>query len=114
MRETVLGHFASCEATVRETYNAVLKAARRLGPVREEPKKTSIHLVRETAFAGVSTRRKWLVLTLKSAVDVDGPRVGKREQISAHRWHIEMRLGSTRDVDREMERWIKAAYDLSG
>jgi hypothetical protein len=114
MKTGIEGHFAGCDPVVRTTYDALLDAARRLGPVREEAKKTSIHLVRETAFAGVSTRKKWLVLTLKSASDLESPRVGKREQVSAHRWHIEMRLGATGDVDREIKKWLKAAYEISG
>lgn len=114
MTETTKGHFLDCDPAVEATYDAVLRAAQSLGPVREEAKKTSIHLVRKTAFAGVSTRRKWLVLTLKSATDLKSPRVGKREQVSANRWHIEIKLGSARDVDREIARWVKAAYGLAG
>jgi hypothetical protein len=37
-------------------------------------------LVRQTAFAGIATRRSSLVLTLKSASDIRSPRVEKREQ----------------------------------
>jgi hypothetical protein len=107
-------HFAACAPVVQKTYDALLTAAQRLGPVREEAKKTSIHLVRKTAFAGVSTRKNWLVLTLKSASDLKSSRVGKREQVSAHRWHVEMKLDSPKAVDVEIKKWIKAAYELAG
>jgi hypothetical protein len=60
-RVTVTQHFAGRPASVRATYGAVLKAARRLGTVREDPKKTSIHLARRTAFAGIATRRSSLI-----------------------------------------------------
>jgi hypothetical protein len=43
--------------------------------VREEPKKTSIHLVNKTAFAGIATRKEVLILTLKAANAVKSPRV---------------------------------------
>ena len=51
------GHFLRTSPIIRATYDAVLEAARKLGPVVEEAKKTSIHLVREKAFAGVAVRR---------------------------------------------------------
>jgi hypothetical protein len=58
----------------------------------EEPKKTSIHLMRHTAFGRRATRRSSLILTLKSAKDIRSPRINKREQKSAHRWHLEIHL----------------------
>jgi hypothetical protein len=48
---SVASHFTKSSATVRATYDAVLRAARALGPVREEAKKTSIHLVRSSAHS---------------------------------------------------------------
>ena len=110
---TIEQHFATRAPNVRSTYAALVKAAEALGPVRQEAKKTSIHLVRRTAFAGVSTRVSWLVLTLKSATDIRSPRVIKREQASAGRWHLEVRLESPREVDREIRDWLKKGYEIS-
>ena len=70
----VASHFARKNPTVRATYERLIDTARALGPVTEEAKKTSIHLVRHTAFAGVATRRSSLILTLKSATDIRSPR----------------------------------------
>ena len=95
------------------TYRRILEAAKTLGPVTEEPKKTSIHLVRRTAFAGVATRRSSLILTLKSASDIRSPRIEKREQASANRWHVEIRLEKPVQVDRQLTTWLKAAYSMS-
>jgi uncharacterized protein DUF5655 len=111
---TVASHFTKTAPAVLTTYQQLLKTARTLGPVAEDPKKTSIHLVRQTAFAGVATRRNSLILTLKSAHDIRSPRIAKREQASAHRWHVEIRLEKPADVDRQLTRWLKAAYALSG
>ena len=72
---TVESHFDGKDPAVRATYLRLLEAARTLGPVAEDPKKTSIHLVRDTAFAGVATRRSSLILTLKSAKDIRSRRV---------------------------------------
>ena len=111
---TVAHHFTNRPKTIRSTYRAILKAARQLGPVREEPKKTSIHLARRTAFAGVAARRANLVLTLKSASDIASPRIRKRERASANRWHVEVELGAPGEVDREVRGWLKRAYELAG
>jgi len=110
---TVQQHFENRDPAVRATYDAVLKAARKLGPVREEPKKTSIHLTRKTAFAGVATRKSALILTLKSDRDIVSSRIFRREQASANRWHCEIRLEAPDQVDTELGSWLKKAYALA-
>ena len=107
-------HFTGQDPAVRETYQRLIDVARTFGPVTEEAKKTSIHLVRHAAFAGISTRRSSLILTLKSATDIRSPRVEKREQTSANRWHVEVRLEEPAQVDRQLTAWLKAAYELAG
>jgi hypothetical protein len=111
---TVPSHFANRSTEVRAIYDRLLAAAKKLGPVIEEPKKTSIHLVRASAFAGVATRRDALIVTLKSTTDLRSPRIVKRERASANRWHLEVRLESTKDVDRELLSWLAASYAISG
>ena len=107
-------HFRGRAPNVAATYAALLRAARALGPVTEEAKKTSIHLVRESAFAGVATQKAALVLTLKSATDLTSTRIRKHEQTSANRWHLEVRLTDPAEVDAELRRWLAAAYSLAG
>jgi hypothetical protein len=111
---TVDIHLEGREPVVASIYAALTSAAKKLGPFKEEPKKTSIHLVRSTAFAGIATRKASLILTLKAARDIQSPRVTKHERVSAGRWHLEVRLNSVQDVDGEIKRWLKNAYDLSG
>jgi hypothetical protein len=111
---TVGGHFDGRAASVAATYAAVLAAARRFGRVREEPRKTSIHLVRETAFAGVATQKVALVLTIKSDRDLRSPRIRQHERASANRWHLEVRLTSPKEVDRQLRGWLERAYSLAG
>ena len=110
---TLESHFTKSDPEVLATYRRLLQAARALGRVAEEPKKTSIHLLRVTAFAGVATRRSSLILTLKSATDIRSPRIEKRQQTSANRWHLDVRLEKPADVDRQLTNWLTAAYDLA-
>jgi len=111
---TVKEHFENRAPEVKATYAAILNAAKKLGPVKEEAKKTSIHLVRRTAFAGVATRKTALILTLKSDSDVANKRIKKREQASAHRWHLEIKLEQPKQVDHELLGWLEKAYELAG
>jgi hypothetical protein len=106
-------HFAGKDPTVRKIYDHLLKHARKFGSVTEEPKKTSIHLVNKTAFAGVATRKSAIVLTIKSDHKLSSPRVHKSEQTSANRFHHEVKLTSPSDVDSEILGWLKNAYAMS-
>jgi hypothetical protein len=109
----VASHFENRAPEVRAVYDRILRAARSFGGFEEDPKKTSIHLVRKTAFAGIATRKSAVILTLKSNADIKSPRVVKREKVSANRWHCEVRLEKPSEVDAEVKRWLKTAYELS-
>ena len=110
---TVSDHFANRPPGLAATYAKILRSARKHGPVREEPKKTSIHLANTTAFAGIAVQKASIILTLKSKTDIKSPRIAKREQVSANRWHLEIRLDAPEQVDAELERWLTTAYRLT-
>jgi len=111
---SVRSHFVDRSPVVGSIYSAILAASRQLGPISEEPKKTSIHLVRKTAFAGVAVRKEALILTLKTDADIASPRISKHERASANRWHLEVRLESPREVDAELVGWLARSYAMSG
>ena len=106
-------HFRDRAPQVRAIYDGILATARRHGEATEEPKKTSIHLNRKTAFAGIATRRESLILTLKLDRDLPSPRIAKHERASAHRWHLEIRLTDPEQVDSELQGWIEEAFRLA-
>ena len=107
-------HFTGKDPAVREVYVRLLTVLREFGPVNEEPKKTSIHLSRSSALAGVQVRKAHLVLTIKADRAIDSPRIHKSEQVSANRFHHEVKLASPKEIDREFRSWLKAAFELSG
>ena len=106
-------HFHDRDPALRRTYDELLKVARRFGPVTEEPKKTSIHLVARSAFAGVANRKRELVLTIKAPADIESPRIAKRERVSTNRWHLEVRLSDPAQVDEELTGWLAQAFAMS-
>ena len=110
---TVRTHFQDREVVVREIYDQLLKKTRQFGPIVEEPKKTSIHLVHRTAFAGVATRKNSINLTIKGDRKLSSPRIHKTEQVSTKRFHHEVKLTSPADVDAQLVGWLKEAYELS-
>jgi len=110
---SVSSHFDGKEPATRKIYDRLVKTSSKFGEVIEDPKKTSIHLVNKTAFAGVATRKSAIILTIKSDRKIASPRIHKSEQTSASRFHHEVKLTSPADVDAELTGWLKAAYEMS-
>ena len=110
---SVRQHFTGKTPAVKTLYDLLLKTVGKFGDFSEDPKKTSIHLNRRTAFAGVATRKDAIILTIKANRDIGSSRILKREQASANRWHLEVRLTKPADIDPELISWLKEAYELS-
>ena len=115
MTETysVKDHFVNKDPSVRALYDQLLSMLLALGPITEDPKKTSIHLNRKSALAGVETRKDGLLLNIKADHQIKSPRIEKAEQISAKRFHHKVRISSPKDLDEELKAWLKEAYLLS-
>ena len=107
-------HFEGKAPEVRAVYEKILQAAREFGPVEEDPKKTSIHLNRSSAFAGIETRKSYLLLNLKTPYGIESPRAVQAEQLSARRHHTKVKLSTPDEVDSEVARWLRDGYDISG
>ena len=104
--------FSTAGPASRQLYQDLLTALKPLGPFREEVKKTSVHLVRNTAFVGVHPRKNHLLLTVKASEPSWNQRILKAEQISRNRWHLEMKLQSVQEIDEELLKWVRQAYEL--
>ncbi|HEV8146753.1 MAG TPA: DUF5655 domain-containing protein [Bryobacteraceae bacterium] len=105
--------FEKSSPETKALYERLLTALRKLGPFEAEWKKTSIHLVRKTAFAGVHPRKASLVLTLKASELIKSPRIAKSEQVSRNRWHLDLKVNSPSEIDKQLLDWLRAAYDLA-
>jgi hypothetical protein len=110
---SVSDHFVNKEPSVRALYDQLISLLKTFGPVEEDPKKTSIHLNRKSALAGVETRRNNLLLTIKSDHLLRSPRVEKVDKISSKRFYHKVRISSPQDLDEELTTWLKEAYALS-
>jgi hypothetical protein len=104
--------FAKTEPVARKAYEAVLKASKKFGPLKIEGKKTCIHLVAGSAFAGIHPRKQGIVLNIRTARPIKSSRIRKSEQLSANRYHNEMVIDSAAAVDAEVVTWLREAYAL--
>lgn len=102
MSHTLEVHFLGRSPHVLEIYRMVVAAAGEFGLVVEDSKKTSIHLNRRSAFAGIQTRREFLILTVKSESAIDDPRITKREQASTNRRHHEVKINRPNEIDHRV------------
>ena len=111
---SVSDHFTGKDPTVLAIYQHLLAETRKFGLVIEEPKKTSIHLVNKSAFAGVVTRKTALILNIKSASPIQDARIIHSEQVSSNRFHQEVKLTLPEEIDPVLLGWLETAYRISG
>ncbi len=111
---SVSQHFENKDPLVKSIYDRILNESRKFGAVTEQPKKTSIHLVNKSAFAGIATRKNALILNIKSSAPIKHARIAKSEQLSASRFHQAVKLISPDEVDSIVVGWLKEAYAISG
>jgi hypothetical protein len=105
----------ACASPIASDLYAKLKAALApFGVYSEEIKKTSIHLVRHSAFLGVHPRKEHLLVTIKSDKAMKSRPIVKTEQVSANRWHLEVKVYAPSEIDKEFLAWAQRAYDLCG
>jgi hypothetical protein len=104
------GHFEGCEPQVRETFDRILAAARKQGPVTVLPEKSRIALQVRMSFAALLPRRRWLNGHLVLARSVDSPRFTKVEVFSPRNVLHAFRLTAPDEVDDEFAGWIAEAY----
>jgi hypothetical protein len=112
MEFTESDHLAGKGPKVARVYERLIRELQQFGPVRIEPKKTSIHLINRFGFAGVYTRKEYINLEVHLNYQLNGKRISKAEQASANRFHHTIKLSDPEDIDAELLGWLKQAYDL--
>jgi|SRR5690242_20473426 len=112
MEYAELDHLTGKEPVVASMYEKLIKELMKFGPVRIEPKKTSIHLCNRFGFAGVYTRKDYINLEVHLSRKVSGKNVSKVEQASANRFHHTIKLTTPKDINKELLGWLKEAYIL--
>jgi len=112
MEYTELSHLEDREPIVTEIYERLISELQKFGPLKIEPKKTSIHLGNRFGFAGVYTRKNYINLEVHLSHKLMSKRVSKVEQASTNRYHHTIKLTSPAEIDDELVDWLKDAYEL--
>lgn len=112
MNFTVPDHFKNKSENVADIYKKLITEMQKFGPLKIEPKKTSIHIVNRFGFAGVFTRKDYLNLEVHLNYKLSSKRVAKVEQASANRFHHTIKLSGSKEIDRELLSWLRQAYEL--
>ena len=107
-----MDHFIVKEKNVITIYKNLIAKILKFGPLKIEPKKTSIHLGNRYGFAGVYTRKDYLNLELHLDYKLTKSRVTKVEQASKNRFHHTIKLTDAIEVDSQLVGWLKASYTL--
>ena len=107
-----LDHLSGKEPVVTAMYEKLIKELQKFGPLKIEPKKTSIHLGNRFGFAGVYTRKDYMNLEVHLKNKLTSKRVSKVEQASPNRFHHTIKISTPKEVDKELLGWLKQAYDL--
>ncbi len=105
-------HIKDKEPIVAKMYSKLIKELQKFGPLKIEPKKTSIHLGNRFGFAGVYTRSNYINLEVHLNYPLKSKRVSKIEQASANRFHHTIKIDSVEDINKELLGWLKEAYEL--
>src|SRR5579863_3906863 len=112
MGYTELDHFKGKDKIVAAIYARLIDELRKFGPLKIEPKKTSIHLGNRFGFAGVYTRKNYINLEVHLNRKLSEKRIAKVDRASPNRFHHTIKLESVRNIDKELLNWLKEAYEL--
>jgi len=105
-------HFARASPQVRATFDAVLAAVARVGPVQVLAEKTRIALQVRISFAAFMPRRDWLNGHLVLARRIDSPRFLRIDTLSPRNVVHAFRLTAPAEVDEEFAGWLAEAYQV--
>lgn len=111
---SVDSHFEDKAPEVKATYDRLLAVLRLFGPVREVPRKTSIHLEKTSGFAGIHPRKKFFNLEFRTNYKISDPRIVKRQRLATRHYEYTVKMQCANDVDDQLLNWLRDAYDLCG
>lgn len=111
----VAAQYSGAKKSLRPVYEAVLKTAKKLGKdVVERPCKTYVPLHRSKTFAVIKPERSHVAVgfCLGKSAKPSG-RLTVAKNLGSDRVTHKLELTSPTDVNAELTRWLRAAYDLA-
>lgn len=74
---------------------------------------SSFHVARGRAFLGIHPRRGGILVNIVLTRELESPRIHRAERVSANRWHNELILRESAEIDAELFAWIREGYAQS-
>jgi uncharacterized protein DUF5655 len=105
-------HFAGRDPQVVATFERLLEAAEKSGPVTVVPEKTRIAFQVRMSFAAFTLRRHWVDGHVVLARRLESPRFGRIDVISPRNLVHIFRLHGPSEVDDEVAGWLAEAYSV--
>ena len=105
-------HLAGRDPRVVATFERLLEAARKSGPVTVLPEKTRVAFQVRMSFAAFSLRRCWVDGHVVLARRLESPRFRRIDFISPRNQVHVFRLRDPSEVDAEVESWLAEAYSV--
>jgi hypothetical protein len=105
--------FEGKDPTLRTTFDYLLQQLEQFGTVKVAAKQTSIHLEKNSGFAGVHPRKNYFNIEFRTDYKIDAPRITRVQQLSARRFEHTVKVESPSDIDEEHLVGLKSAYELS-
>ena len=109
---SVSRHFEGKESQVQEIYDRLIDELQKIGDIRESPKKSSIHLDHKTGFAGVYTRKSYILLHFRTDYPIESDRMEKQEQLSVRRFKHTIKLDDVSQIDSGLLKWFEDEKQL--
>jgi hypothetical protein len=105
-------HFKGREPNVVATFDRLLAAARKSGPVTVLPEKTRIAFQVRMSFAAFTLRKRWVDGHVVLARRLESPRFRRIDYISPRNQVHVFRLQEPSEVDADVEAWLAEAYSV--
>jgi Domain of unknown function (DUF5655) len=103
-------HFAGRPERLRESFDKIIESLP--SEVRVEVLRTVIVLSAQRTFSYITIQSKRLLVGMLLEQPLDSPRVVKINHFSEHKVGSVVDVRSLGDVDDELRRWLRQAYEL--
>lgn len=104
--------FSNKNKNVIEIYHKIIDILDSIGEYEIEAKKTSIHIKRKSAFLGINPKKKWIDINIVTDHPLEYEKITKVEQVSKHRFHNNLRMMDSSELNSDVTVLIREAYHL--
>ena len=111
-RHSIEGHFVGKDPAVRDVFEALLREARRFGPVNVYAQKTRIVFQTRARFVSITPRQRTLAGHLWLKRRREHPAIHRVEALLDRDFIHNFRLTSAADLDAAFRDLLREAYDV--